>query len=256
MKAKNFSNKAYWQSISGRKKIIIFFSVIFLFFAINHVAKAQSCSSVGGACTSGTSRVCPSGYEYQGLYDCPDSAPNCCKQSSSTTGGGNQTSGFGNPLSVDTIEKVLENIWGYLSKIAGTIAVIFIIIGGVMYMMSIGNKEMLERAKKTLIFAIAGLAIVVAAPLFYKEIKAIFEGGSPGSALQQVLANVLKLLLSIVGFLAIITMIIGSIWMFSAVGDEERYKMGRKTVAYSIVGITIAVAALIIVNQVIALIGG
>lgn len=145
---------------------------------------------------------------------------------------------------------------GYLQKIAGTIAVIFIIIGGVMYMLSIGNKDMLERAKKTLIFAIAGLAIVVAAPLFYQEIKAIFDTGSPGSALQKVLENVLKLLLSIVGFLAIISLIIGSIWMFSSAGDEERYKLGKKTAVYSIVGITIAVAALIIVNQVISLISG
>ena len=165
-------------------------------------------------------------------------------------------SSFVNPITPSTIEAVLTNIMSYLRTIAGTIAVIFIIIGGIMYMMSIGNKEMIERAKKTLIFAIAGLAIVVAAPLFYQEIKAIFGGGSPGSALQQVLANVLKLLLSIVGFLAIISMIIGSIWMFTAVGDDEKYKLGRKTATYSIIGLVIAVASLIIVNQVIALIGG
>ena len=97
---------------------------------------------------------------------------------------------------------------------------------------------------------------MVAAPLFYQEIKAIFESGSPGSALQKVLDNVLKLLLSIAGFLAIISMIIGSIWMFSAAGDEERYNLGKKTAIYSIVGITVVVAALIIVKQVIALITG
>jgi len=165
-------------------------------------------------------------------------------------------SSFGNPLgNTSTIEAVLGNIMSYLQKIAGAIAMIFIIIGGIMYMMSIGNKEMIERAKKTLIFAIAGLAIVVAAPLFYQEIKAILGGGSPGSALQGILTRVLQLLLSIVGFLAIISMLIGAIWMFASCGDEERYKLGKKTVIYSIVGITIAAAALIIINQVIALVG-
>ena len=175
-------------------------------------------------------------------------------QQGTPTGGGNQ-SGFGNPITPTTIEGVLGSIMNYLRGIAGTIAVIFIIIGGVMYMLSGGNKEMTERAKKTVIFAMAGLAIVLAAPLFYQEIKAILGGGNPGSALQQILLNTLKLLLSIVGFLAIITMVVGSIWMFTAVGDEEKYELGKKTATYSILGLVIAVAALIIAQQVVNLIG-
>jgi type IV secretory pathway VirB2 component (pilin) len=171
---------------------------------------------------------------------------------SPTTGGGT----FGNPIGVNSIEAVLGNIMTYLQGIAGTIAVIFIIIGGVMYMLSGGSQEATERAKKTVIFAIVGLAIVLAAPLFYQEIKGILSGSSPGSALQQLLLNVLKLLLSIVGFLAIISMVIGAIWMFTAVGDDDRYELGKKTATYSIIGLAIALSALIIANQVKSLIGG
>ncbi len=172
---------------------------------------------------------------------------------------GSQTTGFGNPIAEDTIEGILARIMGYLKGIAGTIAVIFIIIGGIMYMISAGNKEMAERAKKTVTLALAGLAIVAAAPTFYKEIMTILGGSTSnigGLSFQQIALNVLRLLLSIVGFLAIITMIIGSIWMFSAAGDQDRYEMGKKTVMYSLVGIIIAVGALILVNQVIELIGG
>ena len=162
----------------------------------------------------------------------------------------NSVGSFGNPIGTDTIEGVLGNIMSYLQGIAGAIAVIFIIIGGIMYMLSGGSKEMTERAKKTLIFAIAGLAIVLAAPMFYTEIKAVLSGNNPGSALQQLLVNILKLLLSIVGFLAIITMVVGGIWMMTAVGDDERYELGKKTATYSIIGLVIAVAALIIATQV------
>jgi type IV secretory pathway VirB2 component (pilin) len=170
---------------------------------------------------------------------------------SPTTGGGR----LENPLGFDNIEDVLKSIMAYLRGIAGTIAVIFIIIGGVMYMISGGNKEMTERAKKTVIFAMVGLAIVLAAPLFYQEIEAVLSGGSPGSALQELLGNILKLLLSIVGFLAIITMVVGSIWMFTAVGDDEKYELGKKTATYSIIGLVIAVASLVIATQVTNLIG-
>lgn len=170
--------------------------------------------------------------------------------------GTTSSSSFGNPISPTTIEGVLENIMSYLRGIAGTIAVIFIIIGGVMYMISGGNNDMTERAKKTLIFAIAGLAIVLAAPLFYQEIKAVLSGNNPGSAFQALLLNVLKLLLAIVGFLAIIMTVVGAIWMLTAAGNEERYELGKKTATYAILGLIIALAALVIAQQVTILIGG
>jgi hypothetical protein len=169
-----------------------------------------------------------------------------------TTSGGT----FGNPITPTTIEGVLSSIMSYLQGIAGTIAVIFIILGGIMYMVSGGSKEAAERAKKTLIFAIAGLAIVLAAPYIYTEVKAILSGDSPGSTFQTILANILKLLLSIVGFIAIISMVVGAIWMLTAVGDDERYELGKKTATYSILGLVVALSALVIATQVKNIIGG
>ena len=250
------------------KRTISIFILFLVFIAGSfHSALAYTeseCNSSGGTCQSA---AC--GNSSSTIGSCWESGnvnfnrTNCCGNASqaqqqsptigATTGGGS----FGNPLgNTNTLQAVLTNITSYLRGIAGTIAVIFIIIGGIMYMVSGGSKETAERAKKTLIFAIAGLAIVLAAPLFYTEIKAVLSGNSPGSALQSLLVNVLKLLLSIVGFLAIISMVVGAIWMLTAVGDEERYELGKKTAGYSILGLTIALAALVIANQVKTLLGG
>lgn len=182
--------------------------------------------------------------------------PTSTQQGTPTGGSQSSSSGFGNPITPTTIEGVLSSIMSYLRGIAGTIAVIFIIIGGVMYMLSGGSKEMTERAKKTVIFAMVGLAIVLAAPLFYQEIKAVLSGNNPGSALQQLLLNILRLLLSIIGFIAIISMVVGAMWMFTAVGDEDKYELGKKTATYSILGLVIAVAALILAQEVVNLVGG
>lgn len=220
------------------KKTILLFLSLAIFLSIAALTFAQEPGNPNAAPTPAQSQAL-------GL------TPTQSTQGSPTTGGGT----FGNPITPKTIEDVLTSIWGYLQGIAGTIAVIFIIIGGVMYMLSGGNKDMTERAKKTVIYAIVGLAIVLAAPLFYQEIKAILSGNNPGSALQQILMNTLKLLLAIVGFLAIISMVIGAIWMFTAVGDDERYELGKKTATYSIIGLIIALSALIIAQQVSSLIG-
>jgi type IV secretory pathway VirB2 component (pilin) len=166
------------------------------------------------------------------------------------------TADFGNPLSFSTIEAVLSNITTYLKSIAGVIAVIFIVIGGIMYMLSGGNKDMMERGKKTVIYALAGLAIVVGASTFLTEIKAVIGGGGSSGGLVQIANRVLSLLLSIVGFLAIIAIVIGAIWMFTGAGDEDRYELGKKTVVYAIIGTAIAVGSLIIAQQVSSLISG
>jgi len=166
------------------------------------------------------------------------------------------TADFGNPLSFDTIEKVLNNISTYLESIAGVIAVIFIVIGGIMYMLSGGNKDMMERGKKTVIYALAGLAIVAGASTFLTEIKAVIGGGGSSGGLVQIANRVLSLLLSIVGFLAIIAIVIGAIWMFTGAGDEDRYELGKKTVVYAIIGTAVAVGSLIIAQQVSSLITG
>jgi flagellar basal body-associated protein FliL len=58
---------------------------------------------------------------------------------------------------VDTIKTVINAIL-YL---VGFIAVIFLIIGGVQYMTAQGNPDSLEAAKKTILYAIIGIVIIV-----------------------------------------------------------------------------------------------
>lgn len=213
----------------------------------------QGTCSAGQVCCSG-GITNPGSVGAQNGNPSTTSTPTSSPSMISTPTGSSSNISFGPPIAPTSIEQVLTNIMVYLRGIAGTIAVIFIIIGGIMYMVSGGSKETAERAKKTLIYAIVGLAIVLAAPLFYQEISAVLSGNSPGSALRQLLENILKLLLSIVGFLAIISMVIGAIWMLTAVGDEERYELGKKTAGYSILGLVIALSSLIIAQQVSSLI--
>lgn len=163
-----------------------------------------------------------------------------------------------NPISANSFSQLFQQVMNYFKTIAGTVAVIFIIVGGVMYMLSAGSKDMMERAKKTLVYALAGLAIVTAAPLFLSDIQLVLKGGggSGSSSLMAVALNVLRLLLSIVGILGIIGLMIGAVWMFTSAGDEDRLTMGKNAVKYSIIGIILAAGALVIIRQVMMLIAG
>jgi hypothetical protein len=61
------------------------------------------------------------------------------------------------------INAFLIKIRGYLLGFAGALAIIFIVYGGGQMMISRGNPQKLETAKKTLTYAIIGLIVVILA---------------------------------------------------------------------------------------------
>ncbi|MFA7319140.1 MAG: hypothetical protein WC022_00880 [Parcubacteria group bacterium] len=175
---------------------------------------------------------------------------------------------FPNPLgSVTTVSALLSSVLTNLMGILAIISLIFIIIGGIMYMTSAGNETMVTRAKKTWTGAVIGLAIAMAAPTFLKTIKTILGGnGNTGSnadswvssalSLRDIAVNVLDLLLSIIGIIAMISMIIGGLMYLTAAGDERRIDKGKEIFKYSIIGIIVALSAVVVISQVNSLLGG
>jgi len=162
---------------------------------------------------------------------------------------------FTSPLKYTTVESFTA---GFLERLQGVIvmiAVVFIVIGGLLYMTSAGNEQKIETAKKAISAAVIGLAIAVAAPTFIKEIYIIFGTGVPGSAagapsLAKILTNVLNFLLGILGVLAVVMMVFAGIMYLTAAGDETRIETAKKMTKWSIMGVAVALSAIVIVRQV------
>lgn len=182
---------------------------------------------------------------------------------------------FPNPLKFETVQGVLGSLLNALQGIIVTISIIFIIIGAVLYITSGGKEEQVTKAKKAIFASMIGLAIGIAAPTFLREIgdvlgwgdvKACDYNGSgsidPGDeqicydkytstpSTAQIALNVLKFLLSVVGTLALIMLIVGSIMYLTAAGNEDQIGLGKKIVKFSVIGIAIAFAAMVIVTQI------
>jgi hypothetical protein len=180
---------------------------------------------------------------------------------------------FCNPLAFNSVQGVLGSLLNSLQGIIVAISIVFIVIGAVLYITSAGDEERIKTAKKAITASLVGLAIGIAAPSFLKEIYTIL-GGTPtvdctgltgadltnceaanttlnaGLPLATIVLNVLNFLLSIVGALAIIMMIVGGVMYLTSGGDEEKIKSAKKITLYSIIGITVALAALVLVKAV------
>ena len=61
---------------------------------------------------------------------------------------------------VDTAGSLVTNAVQWVIGIAGTVAVIFVVYGGISYATSAGDPGKLQKAKQTIIYALIGLAIV------------------------------------------------------------------------------------------------
>lgn len=223
-------------------------------------ASAAAAATSGSSCPGGTCKggACLSTETAGGACSAADGGGTCCKSASAA--GATQSIPFANPLAFNTVEEVLTSILGTLQGIIVVLALVFIVIGAVLYITSAGNEGQMTLAKGAITAAMIGLAIALAAPSFLKEIGTVLGWGAVGSGpvsdaltLSQIALNVLNFLLSIVGVLAVIMLVIGGIMYLTAAGNEDRIETGKKIVTYSIIGITVALAALIIVRQIAAL---
>jgi type IV secretory pathway VirB2 component (pilin) len=174
-----------------------------------------------------------------------------------------QAQTFTNPLTATTIQGVLTSVLTYLQGAIATIAIVFIVIGGILYMTSAGDEKRITTAKNCWTGAAIGLAICLAAPSLLKDIMTVLGANSTVSnsqvssapGLKVIATNVLTFLLSVVGIIAIISLVVGGVMYMTSYGDEKRMETGKKVFTYSIIGIVIALASLVIVKQIGTLMG-
>jgi hypothetical protein len=88
----------------------------------------------------------------------------------------------------------------------------------------------------------------------------ILPSGDPstwGTAeIQQLIANVVQLALSLIVGIAVIFIIWGGIQYFIAFGNEEKATKGKNTLTWAIIGFVVVILAKVIVSEIWALVTG
>lgn len=170
---------------------------------------------------------------------------------------------FDNPVGgSNEITAFFEGVMVHLQGIIAFVAVMFIVIGGILYTASGGNQNMATAGKICVTSAIIGFALAAAGPSFLYQIKFSIYGDvnaavptslAAAPTLIEIVGRVLTFLLSIIGILGIIGLTISGLLYLFAAGDSTQAQKAKESIKYSIGGIAIAGAALIIVKQIVAL---
>lgn len=266
----------------------IFFALGLLLTLGTQKVFAGTCSVAGEICrTVNRDASSATGFKSDVGYDCAfrgtcagsltGSGPveACCKKTATaaatTTAASNGTT-FVNPLRFSNVEEFLGGILSAIQKIIVVLALVFIMIGAVMILTSAGSSGMVEKGKGAITMALVGLALGVAAPSLLKELANIIGWGSNCSAitdaglkaaclakeaavggaltLSQIAVNVLNFLLGTMGIVALVMMVIGAILYLTSAGDEDRIDKGKEIFKYSLIGVFMAMASMVLVTQI------
>lgn len=165
---------------------------------------------------------------------------------------------FQNPLVFTDINALLCSLLNFFQALIVVLALIFIIVGAFLYITSGGDESRLTLGKKSILGALIGLAIGIAAPMLLREVAnllgwnafAACAGFGSTLTLIQTATNVLNFLLSVIGVAALVMLVVGAFMYLTAAGDESRIDTGKSIVKYSVIGIAVALAALVLVRQV------
>ena len=221
-----------------------------------------ACKAQGGTCNT----TCAAGSTQKGTC----TSGQCCVPDITTVppGGTTATPTLGAPVTISfpaptqytTVESFLDSVLSFARNIVVILALVFLVIGGLLYITSAGNDKRIGAAKAAITAALIGLAIVMVAPSFLKELAGVLGWGDKLSGeaataltLTEIATNVLNFLLSIIGVLAIIMFLIGSIMYMSGgtTGDKDnKTATGKKIVKSAILGIIVTFSALVIVKQI------
>lgn len=85
---------------------------------------------------------------------------------------------------------IIQEFGGWLLLIAGALAIVMVILGGVRYMVSMGNPQQTEGAKKTIMYALIGLIVIVLSGSVAKLVTFFFTSPPQPQAVKDVSAKI------------------------------------------------------------------
>ena len=108
---------------------------------------------------------------------------------------------------------------------------------------------------KKIAFSASSAALLLPA-LAFGQFTPPDDTNLPSGSIFEIINNIMKWLLGLISFIAIIGFVIAGILYLTAAGDEKRIESAKKAMVYSIVGVVVALVGLVILLAAQKMLGG
>lgn len=137
----------------------------------------------------------------------------------------------------------IGNIVLYMRLVVATLVTVFLLIQGIRLIMKQGSEEEFKNAQAQFIHAIMGIAVILLANILVSA----FMPGSGSVILAAEIVGIINFVLTILGVLAVITIIIAGIMLVISV-DEGLKDRAKKAIFVAVVGLIVAILSYILVR--------
>lgn len=151
----------------------------------------------------------------------------------------------GDETLVDVNNFILTTISAFLILI-GTLATIFLVYAGVIYISSSGNEEQASRAKRQVLYAVIGIILALSANIILNAVI-----NRDALTIVALVDPFINMALALISTIAAISLIYAGTVYITSTGDIEESNRARRQILYSILGLVVAGAAYTIVNVVV-----
>lgn len=152
------------------------------------------------------------------------------------------------------IREVVLNILLAVLLYMGLAAVVVIVIAGIWLVLSVGDEQAKEKAKKIILYAVAGLIVIaLAAAIVLVIINATNTGGifGPVPSLgggtardpRDIILGIMYGILLYMGLAAVVVIVLAGIYMVVSLGDEQAVGRAKKIILYAVIGLIIIALA-------------
>jgi hypothetical protein len=144
---------------------------------------------------------------------------------------------------LDDMQQLLVNVINVVLIFITWVTIIFMIIGGYLYITSAGNPEALERGKKTITGSVIAFILIIASKAMIAYLEGWLSKYATSTNLIAALRDVINLMLYPIGLIGILGLLIGGYQYIMAAGNPETLEKAKKTILYSVLGIIAIVAS-------------
>lgn len=150
--------------------------------------------------------------------------------------------------SCPTPERLVNNMLNWIIGIAGVIAAIYVVIGGIGYITSAGDPNKLQKSKTTIVYSLIGLAIVGLSLIITNNGVNIILAANHGEDIRTPIISLLNSVIGFLGVVAVIFVVKGGFTYMTSNGDPGKLKSAKDTILYACIGLIVCALSFAIVN--------
>lgn len=148
-------------------------------------------------------------------------------------------------------EKVLPETAALLLRIVAGVSVLFIVWGGILMLISMGDESKTAQAKWAIVYSLIGLFGAILSQAFVGTVAETPLGA--GATEATVIQQAVKFLVNAVNVIFLSVIIFAGIRMLMGQGQPEEFNRAKKVIAWAIVGAVIVNVARTLVRAVLTL---